>query len=456
MIHPNVSAVPGQRRQRLLHPRTGKNADTCHDFVESEFRRRAADSLHILHHGDGTTVEQEYFDTRAYRALQPGRGHSGLWLPNWLCEVSSDPAERRMLALVLFYFDDKGTRSDAVKRNRLKQHQPPEIVKETHRQQWQRCRTQAFRSLPLPCIQDGVEFCQEFKVRCLDKPLWKIAAAAGLSEKVGRRVLKELVDKEVLRRPGEPGRHGILVYPNGHTLACRFLKYHGVQVDDLPGPSISLVTEWYECAYRQQAMNRDGRTHYVFDAGAYARAGLHRMKGVRTPVALGTWIDDLVYAACDCRPGPAHLMAQLLWWHGVRKSKFTDERLPRAPLLREGRRWVARSVRQWAEDLGYAHSSVHEWLTWLVETKKFFAHRNWTWRNWNSSPKGIDHYSPEPDAIYEAVKAARPQAKELRLARFKRFKDARPRPPQKAVTVSDTGVTVSDTKGALPVSDTTY
>jgi hypothetical protein len=412
-----ANGVP--RVTRSFKLRTGPNADTFHPELDSRQYLERSKRGH-------SKAKVEYHESAAYRMLRPGKSHSGLWLPDWLAMVSSDPCTLRMMGLVLFYYDDKGTRSAAVPRNRLRQSDQQQIrdipdEKLLHRHQW--CRAMAMRHVSMRCTVDGKDVVQTHRVRCLDKPLDKIAGAAGIPEKTARRVLKELVDTGVLIRPTEPGYKGILVYPNGHTLACRFLEHLGVPEEKWPEPLTSLVTRWYESEYRKQAMNRDGRVKYDLNAFDLDVPGI-APKPYGKPVIRGTWVDDLIYAACEERAGPAHLMAQLLWWFGGREDPRTGAFIPRAQLVREGRRWVAMSDRQIADAMGYPTSSVRGWLDWLVK-KKFFKHEKWPWRAWNSSSAGISHYSPEPEAIYEAIHTARGRAKELRHARFEGFRDKR-------------------------------
>jgi len=405
---------------RTFKPRTGPNADCFHPELDSRQYLKRSKRGH-------SRAKAEWHETPAYRMLRPGKGHSGLWLPEWLREVTMDPWSRRLQAFVLFYFDDKSTRSAAIPRNRLRQSTPQQIRDIPHERllnRRQRCRARAMRDVPIPCTRDGEDVIETRRVRCLDKPLAKIAAAAGLSEKQARRAMQELVKDDILRRAEEPGHNGILLYPNGYTLACRYLKYRGIPEDEWPEPYTSLVIGWYESDYRREALNRDGRKHHDLHAFDLDAAGV-APKPYRKPVARGTWVDDLIYAICGERAGPAHLMSQLLWWFDGRKDQKTGELIPRASLVRDGRRWVFMSVRQLARSLGYPRSSVADWLDWLVDEKEYFKRRMWPVAGWNTTGAGVDHYSPEPDMIYKALRAAGGRAKELRYARFEGLKDER-------------------------------
>ena len=388
-------------------------------------------------YADGLPVpfENEWHRSTAYRMLKPGKGHSGLWQPQWVQKCSRDPNARRLVDFVLYMFDDKSTRSAAVKRNRLKQADPQEIrdmPADFVNGRIQHCRARAMRMLE---FQIGFPGSREIetvirRVRTLDKPLAKLFAAAGIaSMKTGRRVLKELVDGDVFFRRDGVGSQGTLIFPNGHTLACAVAKQHGYS-----GPPASLELElgWYESDDRREAVNRDGRIHYnvnTLDLEYYHATGVVQPRGDRRPVARGTWIDDLLYAACELQAGPAEVAADILWWCDGRFVHPLDPDshwISRAKIQHLGRRWVARSEPKAMKRYGYGHTTIDQWLDWLVDEKRFFDRLRLKLPHWNTSRKGVCCYSPNPAVLAEALQAARPVAARLRYQRFAGFKDQAP------------------------------
>ena len=107
-----------------------------------------------------------------------------------------------------------------------------------------------------------------------------------------------------------PGHKKLYVAPQGNVFAEAWGEYSGINVDR------DCRFDWYESTYRRQSMNRDARMHYDpdnFDP-AGVRMGIAIPATYRNAVARGTWVDDLIFAACRRKAGPAHLLATILYY----------------------------------------------------------------------------------------------------------------------------------------------
>lgn len=423
---------------------------------EAAAARKITPSNCLPHFKDGQSWKPEcsWLDSKARRMLRAGKSHSGVWIPAWTGHVTTDAAERRLLASILFWFDDRGTRNPEVKRNRVPVAETTEEVfqmdvdrlrrrkmefyaqhRPTHR-----CRARAMRDV---CFEEldkvtGLQYTDGIRTRCLEQPLRVLAGAAGLSEKVGRRCLRNLETRNavIVAREQKPDQSpvwaycehaagpqkGILLFPNGYGLARALVSYGGGDPESVP-TTISLLGNWYESEYRKLGMNRDGRRYAFPNEYAATAAAFFAPILLRHAVSRGTFVDDWIYAACEERPGPAHVMAQLLWFCDANRrrvatedeSKWEIEEVPRARVLREGRRWTLRSNRHLAKYLDYPEADIRDWTEWLVEEQHFFTRKQWPWRGWANS---VNHYSPNPETIGRALKRSRQRAESLRRLRF--------------------------------------
>ena len=406
--------------RRVNKPRTGKNADNGHDYIEDG---------HWLSKLIQARVDDEWWNSRACRLLKPGKSHSGLWIPDWLTAITTNPNDRRLMAWILFLFDDKSTRSAAIGRNRLQQSDGDSIrnmpAKGVRRKK-PMCRTQACYKHSMPVTGTTQETTIETDVRVLIAPLKRLAAAIGVTEKACRGSLKRLTASRLIFRFDKPGDEGIILCPNGHALACAFLK-EVYPREDHPEAKVDLVYGWYESIYRHRAMNRDGRIHFdLLDfSDESIRSGTFKgLKEIRVPVPRGTWVDDALYIACDRNAGAAEIAADLSWSCGYRNKKTGK---PLATTVFDGKRWVYRSVRQIAERLNYPFHSVHHWLKWLTAAGEhhFFHVAMKPVRRLNIGPQGVSHFSPDSLAIYKAIKDRKAEIAELREGRFWNSKHSR-------------------------------
>ena len=137
----------------------------------------------------------------------------------------------------------------------------------------------------------------------------------------------------------------------------------------------------------------------------------------------GTWVDDLVFAACEGRSGPAHLLSALSWQQGAFSAVDRDTGeatlIPRSPLVIAGCRWTFASDRQLARRLGYPFSSIQRWRTWLEE-KGLIHTENWKFGGWNTSGLGVVHYRLDADKLYQALVANRGKIEPWKRARLVR------------------------------------
>ena len=411
--------APFRHIQRQVRPRA-RLADFFDPLTENY---RASNSL--SKHSDGVRIDPKlsWVLSDACRMLRPGPSQGGLWIPHWTGYVTQDPAERRLLAWILFLYDDKSSNNPDVGRNRRRKGKDRDAIREMSPEQLSRydrvflegarghrCRAFAWRDVTFRSDKsiDGEH------VRCVELPLDDLAASTGLSRNTCRRKLAGLIAKEAIFRCGVGGVEldnpskqpkGITLFPNAYVLAQAYLKGTGDDYEKVP-TTLAFQMDWYGSKYRREAMNRDGRTYYpsfALDEMGFEFEPTHRKR------APGTFVPDLLYAACGEDPGVSHLAAQLLFHCGryrVRHEDGTlnpDDELCKAVVKREGRRWTVRSDRRLAEELGYSARNIGRWSDVLATALKFFDKRSWLWHGWNSSERGVSHYSPNPDVIRQSL-----------------------------------------------------
>ena len=86
------------------------------------------------------------------------------------------------------------------------------------------------------------------------------------------------------------------------------------------------------------------------------------------------------------------LMSQALWWLSLGKHGK-----PWARLVREGCRWVFKSLRKWAMEIGGDSSDVSAYIDYLVK-KKFFMKQVWGYKG-----RDVIHLSPRIATIEKGV-----------------------------------------------------
>jgi hypothetical protein len=116
--------------------------------------------------------------------------------------------------------------------------------------------------------------------------------------------------------------------------------------------------------------------------------------------AIGTHIDDALMILCDGKPGPALVLAQVLFWFGINK-----EGRSRARIIRDGKLWVALSLRQLRAQLGGDANAIAGYVRWLTERGYLESEPNrWCYKQGRDRGRPTLHVRPRPAAIEKELK----------------------------------------------------
>ena len=113
----------------------------------------------------------------------------------------------------------------------------------------------------------------------------------------------------------------------------------------------------------------------------------------------GTELDAALMIICERRPGPALVLAHVLYWHG----QSADGR-SRARVLRDSHLWIARSQRQLASNPGGDPSAMSRYVQWLSDHSLLVAEsRRWRWLSARDQGQPTLHLRPNPSGIEAAL-----------------------------------------------------
>ena len=123
----------------------------------------------------------------------------------------------------------------------------------------------------------------------------------------------------------------------------------------------------------------------------------------------GTFIHDALMILCDHQPGPALVLAQVLFWFGI-----NNEGRSRARITRRGKLWIAKSLRHFRAELGGDANAIAGYVRWLTERGYLESEPNrWCYKQGRDRGRPTLHVRPRPKAIEKELKRRR---KEIRKA----------------------------------------
>jgi len=106
------------------------------------------------------------------------------------------------------------------------------------------------------------------------------------------------------------------------------------------------------------------------------------------------------------------LLSQTLWWFGLSR----DEQYTRAKLERRHCRWMAKSDRQWEDELGLGRSCVHRALYYLVMERKFLVRGRWVVDRRRDRNQSTTHVRPNVSVLEKVLLATRTLDKAIDFA----------------------------------------
>lgn len=280
-----------------------------------------------------------WHESAAYHIFAPTESRFGIWIPHWLLKACRNARQARLESWLLWWFDDFSTTSG-------KRWSTPEDVG------------------PPSTGLCRARYRNHNGERVLVTSYSKLGKEVNLDRSVVKRCLENAGSRFGYEIPSTgPQKGKLLVYPKHAGLINAWVDNSGGKHDNSEiysldkrrmkwKPSVSQFRPgWFESKARMAAMNRNS---------------------LRGDVTRGTYVFDIILAACDMRCGEAMLLSDILWWFGVNDASNGEQRL-RTRIERDGYRWIARSSRNLERDWGIRRSSAQRWMTYLTEVKQYLV-----------------------------------------------------------------------------------
>jgi hypothetical protein len=312
-----------------------------------------------------------WHESEAFDSLTASENCTGIWIPRWIAKECRNARQARLESWLLWWFDDETTRS----RKRSSECQSGSPPHGTCRARLRDASGE--RVLITSCSRLARE---------VNFDRWSVKRHLGIS-----------APRFNVETPTSGVHKGsVLISPKHRGLIEAWAK-HGncdscrTEIHDLDAkreywdPSSSQFRPgWYESNARRLALNRN------------------RSFG---PVAVGTYVFDVLLVACDMRIGEAELLSDILWWFGYTTGPKVKRTL-RARIRREGYLWIARSSRHLERDWGISRSNAKRWLEYLVEEKRYLVAAKWLFNAKMCRSQDTLHLRPNTPVLELAVKDA--------------------------------------------------
>lgn len=407
MSHDSAPVLLRQRPKRHFAPRTGQNAACGHP--------QPGDSHWALSRCHGAHAGEEWHTHPAARMINAGGGSRGVWVLRWISLAVENRLEALLLSWIVGYWF--GCRSDHSVRN---VHGKRRQVNKPYRLAKSQDKIRAGFFMPLSDQQGNPLYA---KVRFLATSAIRLGRELAMDRKTVGRCLKRLEKAGYIQVFGNPIGPGIIIRLCGRKLTEAYCNFgnddqYSAGLTMVGGEANKIEYQWTETEIGRRAVNRDHRdlmpklpednifTHSGI--GDQTWQGCDDTVAYRRPICRGTFLHDLIYIACGKRMGAAMLMAQLLWWFSLGKNGK-----PRARLVRDGHRWLFKSLKQWGREIGGDRSNISSCIDHLVE-QKFFIKRVWRYKG-----RRVIHLSPNCAVIEAAFRQATAEANRLAEDRFR-------------------------------------
>ncbi|PQO38883.1 hypothetical protein C5Y96_03150 [Blastopirellula marina] len=387
--------IPKTKNKRQVAPRKISYSNEIHGFPESDnfsteelksnpfAHEDLIESRSLAHEGRKGLVPSKnpWHESPQYRLLSPEEPNTGIWIPRWLGHGIGNANRTRILAWLLWWFDEESTRSRFADRG---VERFPGYGREL-------CRARAKNA-----NHD----------RCLGTTYTRLAQEVNLSKTTVKGQLQALAERGLIQISRNDSRQhdgDLLITMCGPQLADLYYQFSKDKIakDEFEenGPHAQRLSRWendvkdlckarikpgwFESNTRRRALNRDSQANF--------------------PTSKGTWVPDYLFLICDKKSAPAWVLSQVLWWFSDRVTRDAISLGPRACIKRHRHLWIAKSSRQLNQEIGLPESTVRTSLNYLIGERQLLTFDKWIYDRKRDRSQPMTHLRPNVPVLEQLL-----------------------------------------------------